>query len=317
MKQMLSGYKLIHSCKHTPATTQDNNSFTPHPHRSHLAAAGVTLAIKDTYTANGHCPTLHTPPHLQGHIAGIQLPSITHEGGILIIGTYITLGDTEIRSQIQAYLDTLLTAATLAKQQVVIAGDFNARLYPTDHHDPHRHMDVNDKLHQAWVQQHTLFHQGSPTSLTPQQRPHTYYNLHDTAATSGSSRIDDYLDTLPHHTQRDITVLTDIGGSDHLPLVTTIPPPGLGLMAQISKQEQQIRRITNTLQNLTQTQHTQIKDALATCHTTDIAHWTTTMEGWIQTLLNTPEQPHLIQHIEDMATNITNLFDHYRLVVGN
>jgi exonuclease III len=294
--------------------TQYTTTPTPHPHRSLLAAAGVTLAIKDTYTANGHCPTLRPPPHLQGHITGIQLPSIIHAGGVLIVGVYITPGDTAVRSQIHTYLDTLLVEAAQTKQQVIITGDFNARLYPTDHHNHHRHMDTNDQMHQAWVTRHMLFHQGSPKSLPPQQRPHTYYNLHDTEGTSGSSRIDDYLDTLPHTTPRDIKVIRDIGGSDHLPLTTTIPSPGLGLMKQISKKEQHTRRIINTLQNLTHTQHNLIKDALTTQHTTDIANWTATLEGWIQTLLDRPDQPHLTQEIEDMATKITTLFDQYRSV---
>ena len=157
------------------------------------------------------------------------------------------------------FINKFLTAAPQQEQQIIIAGDFNARLYPTDHHDQTRTMDSHDTQHQTWVHTHHLTHQGSPTAPHPTPRQHTFHRFLEIPEASCSSRIDDILDTLPPTQPREYTTQDKVGGSDHIPLTLTLPSPGLGLLTQISQQECKAKRITNTLQHITATQTATIK----------------------------------------------------------
>jgi len=67
-------------------------------------------------------------------------------------------------------------------------GDFNAKLYPTDAHNPSQPPSKQDKIHQQWVHEYQL----QPCSLPDTPRPHTYWELRDTHPIY-TSRLDDVL----------------------------------------------------------------------------------------------------------------------------
>jgi exonuclease III len=192
--------------------------------------AGVTILVKKEYDELGMLTPTDTPTELRGFMKGVllSLPSCTP---LEILGVYMpssSPGDKFIRSQIYKEIKRLSHRAqdTLhGTHNLIVAGDFNATLCPTDRTN-HRTYKI-DTQHQDWVTICQLQPLDLPTSSTP--RLPTWRKG---AAEIPTSRIDDILTTNPALHMEATTQVIDLTGTstDHNLLMATIPFTSLNLI---------------------------------------------------------------------------------------
>jgi hypothetical protein len=234
-----------------------------------------------------------TPTELRGFMKGVllSLPSCTP---LEILGVYMpssSPGDKFIRSQIYKEIKRLSHRAqdTLhGTHNLIVAGDFNATLCPTDRTN-HRTYKI-DTQHQDWVTTCQLQPLDLPTSSTP--RIPTWRKG---AAEIPTSRIDDILTTNPALHMEATTQVIDLTGTstDHNLLVATIPFTSLNLIPPPTPKDDTPRPLETPnhrkLLKLTKDQRASLMLLLETHHGSHYHSLSTRM----QTLVTQYVEPHL------------------------
>jgi exonuclease III len=211
MRKILAGYKTFFSVVPSHGIKQPKGK------------GGVNVSLREDYATPGNFKRRDTPPELNGYICHTTIhtssQTLTH-----IIGVYIP-HDSEKRSAIYSYLGEVAEECRLSKGGLIMTGDWNAVLLPSDRTGE---LNANDRAHKDFCTTHNLVPMGGT-----ENRAHTFRRLY--ASPVVSSRIDDTLclrrqeDHQPSCNQSTY----EAGGTlDHMALLTECPHAMLPMAAK-------------------------------------------------------------------------------------
>ena len=193
--------------------------------------AGVAVCISSTHASPGSVSRINTKAtyRLRGYVCHCTLtrnsPYVQTTANI--IGVYFP-EDMDTRRDIYQYIESVAETCHKSGQPLLVAGDWNAVLLPTDRTGP---LDAADALHAEYCSNIGLTPLGSGPSPN---RAHTFNRRQlDTNAPPCTSRIDDILylkDRNPPYIDAHSETVVEPGGTlDHLALLIPIPPAILSL----------------------------------------------------------------------------------------
>jgi ribonuclease HI len=212
----LHAYHIFHSkCKLNPKQGQ----------------AGIMLGIRKDFAEHMDISVVSVEKDYQGYL----LPITIHRpdsAKLLVMGMYMPQTPMEQKCMQDKALQILQSHP---EHHHIVAGDFNAALFPTDRHCP-RPRDKRDTQHQAFVKAARLMPLDPPTDPEG-QRGFTYRQEKDGAGYRYKSRIDDILVGTPTHKALQATtseVLNTEGHlTDHNAVSATLPFSVLGQLPPV------------------------------------------------------------------------------------
>ena len=180
------------------------------------ASAGVLVAVADKRIPSPMSfPRLLAPEGLNGYICHTAIATATG-GQAHILGVYMP-EDMSKRQSIYEYITKSIAGCEVKGETLLVCGDWNAVLHPSDRTG---RIDEADKLHALFCAENNM----EPLAYkNPETRPHTYFRDRSPTEPTCTSRIDDVLCPTKQKRAMQAEELTvDPGGNlDHKALITT------------------------------------------------------------------------------------------------
>jgi len=306
-KKALAGYKIYQSS--VPDRHEERESISEVKEdwnkRHEGAKGGVIIAINKDIAGAGATEMVKIPQELWGNLCGVKLSTNKKEGKLWVWGVYITPGKENIRKQVYDYI----TECKRKGERHIIAGDFNARLYDEDYNGKRRDNKQPtgaDQRHQDFVEENNLF-----TIKEDSGRAHTYCRDGGTSENVYTSRIDDILYSNETKDKVTMTVLDNMAGSDHLPIITTWDKHELGVLIQPGKGHGGLYEGgRNKLAGIGEKEKKKIQEDIQSYNYVSINNWTQDIKDWSK---KEPTEMEVDKHVDA----ITQIMQSYQRRANN